>query len=598
MIILSIILTVVIGLIFKLTPDHTIELFFWVLIGFGLLNISNYFTERKNKQSANAQATPSGVSPKVADIDIDVVTPHYTFADVDGMVEIKEKLLKAGRDIVNSKSKRNGILLHGDPGNGKTMIAEALAGELELKFMSVDFGKIASMWVNATTTKILKVFDKAEKCAPCVLFMDELDSILIDRNKTTSSDSEASKTMTAVLTRLVDIRGKGVVLIGATNLIDKLDQASIREGRFDYKIEVTAPDYVARIGILTRGINAMLPAPQVEEDLSFGWLMKQMFGGAKKHEPENETLPVDWDAVQSIAKRWEGYPVSRLIAVLEVIKERVEDNKINRIDYEQLTSALKSIQSGKGDQIPEDTPTLDGLTLSPEMTNTLKSIAMRMQNVDMIENIGGSVPKGMIFYGVTGAGKSLAARSLAKTTGWSFIKTTGKEIAKNSDALDSMVKKAMNIRPCIIFIDEADDILADRDSSFMPSTDTNDLLAVMDGSGRRLHDVVFIAATNHIEKIDSAALRAGRFTEKIEFKLPENSELLAMVEKWIASTKAPLEPEFNAKNIVGHLNGQSYANVEGILQQAVNNAVNRIIKNKNEKVRISDLNDAIRTIGI
>jgi transitional endoplasmic reticulum ATPase len=156
----------------------------------------------------------------------------------------------------------------------------------------------------------------------------------------------------------------------------------------------------------------------------------------------------------------------------------------------------------------------------------------------------------------------------------------------------------MNIRPCIIFIDEADDILADRDSSFMPSTDTNDLLAVMDGSGRRLHDVVFIAATNHIEKIDSAALRAGRFTEKIEFKLPENSELLAMVEKWIASTKAPLEPEFNAKNIVGHLNGQSYANVEGILQQAVNNAVNRIIKNKNEKVRISDLNDAIRTIGI
>lgn len=511
--------------------------------------------------------------------------PRYSFKDVDGMAEMKENLLKAGNEIKSSKRARNGILLHGDPGNGKTFIAEALAGELNIPFLSVSFGDMASMWVGETTQKAMQIFDAAERQSPCMLFIDEIDSVFVDRSAIKSADSEAPKTLNAILKRLVDIRGKGVVVVAATNFLDRLDAASIREGRFDFKLEVPSPDFQARKALLGRAL-AKLEHPKAPGFVAY------VFRGDRKKSP----VPVDWDAVERAARRWEGFSVSRINAIAQVIVDQVEDGKEAKVTFDSLMGALRKIQGSKGDRLPEDAPTLDGLVLSDEMKEKLENIAARMINIEIIEQIGGSVPAGVLFYGPPGTGKTVGVMALAKTTGWSFIRTSGQDMLADPEEIDRVLKKASDIRPCIVFIDEGDDVLADRRMSPASKAVTNKLIAAMDGAGGRPRDVVFVAATNNPDLIDPAALRGGRFTEKISFDLPGSHVILEFVRKWIANTKAPLSPEFTASAVAAHLEGQSLANTKEILQCAVNQIVGRIAKDPAARVTLADLMAAKETV--
>lgn len=469
-------------------------------------------------------------------------TPKRAFKDVIGMTELKARLAKAGKEIVTGEGKRNGILLTGDPGNGKTTMAEALAGELNLKFIDVSFGNFVSAWVGQTTERVMKVFDDAEKQAPCVLFLDEVEAVLIDRNKVANADSEAAKTVSALLKRLEDIRSKKVVVVAASNYLDRLDPAAIREGRFDYKIEVTPPDFEARKFLLTKGLESA---------------NKVTVGGA----------------IDRAAKRWEGYSVARIRAIATEALDQLKEGKFTHIGFDELMQSLRNLQSSMGSMLPEDTPGIAQLVLEPEMRTRMLKLANRMINIENIEEMGGSVPSGVLYSGPAGTGKTLGAKALAKETKWAFIATTGHDLVHKPDEIDSIMKKAKDIRPCIIFIDEADDVLADRKSSYMSKDVTNKLLTVMDGVGGRTKDVLFIAATNDADIIDEAMLRGGRFSEKIAFTVPGEDALHEFVAKWMTKTKAPLADNFTADAVVRALIGQSLANVGEILQLAVNEAI-------------------------
>lgn len=541
--------------------------------------ITRYLVGRDTAERAkNGPVQPAGIGSKVT-------IPRYAFKDVEGMAATKEALLKAGKEIRKSDQARNGMLLTGDPGNGKTFFAEALAGELNLPFLSISFGDIASMWVGESTQKAMQIFDEAERNAPCVLFIDEIDSVFIDRSKVVQAEHEAPKTLNAILTRLVSIRGKGVVLIAATNFPDKLDAASIRDGRFDYKFEVPPPDYPARLALLKR---ALLPLTVRTQP---GFLSK-LFGNGQ----DSPATTVEWDAVDRAAKRWEGFSVARINAVAAELKSRASDGKLDHVTLDALLEALRAVQGGKGDRLPENIPNLDELVLSPEMKSKLGNIAERMINIEVVEKIGGSVPAGILFYGPPGTGKTLGVMALAKTTGWAFLRISGQDLLSAPNEIDNMLKKAADIRPCIVFIDEADDVLADRRMSIMTKSVINKLLAAMDGAGGRPRDVVFVAATNNADMIDQAALRGGRFTEKIGFELPDENVILEYVSKWIASTKAPLAQDFTAEAVSAHLKGQSLANSREILQCAVNQIVGRLAKEPNSIVTLNDLIAAKRII--
>lgn len=496
------------------------------------------------------------------------VCARYSFKDVAGMEDLKKSMLKAGNEIigkaksVHGKSK-NGILFFGLPGNGKTFFAEALAGELKIKFLAASFGDMASMWVGETTQRAMNIFDDAEAQAPCMLFLDEIDSVFIDRGSVKNADSEGPKTLNAILTRLVDIRSKGVVVVGATNYLEKLDPASIREGRFDYKIEVKNPDYEARKALLQRGLKG---------------------------------LSISGDVLESVSTRWEGYSVSRIMSIADKAKENAFENSHKTVSFDDLMKALRDIQGSKGDTIPESVPTVDKLFLTDAMRHRINNLIERMKHIDRIEKFGGTPPAGILFSGPPGTGKTLGAMVLAKTCGWSFIQTTGNALLSNPDEIDKLMQRAADIRPCVLFIDEADDVLQDRNGSMARSV-TNRLLSVMDGAKGRPKDVLFVAATNHPDMIDDAMLRGGRFTEKIEFSLPDLSTLREFIGKWIEECKAPLSHDFTVENVAQLLRGQSLANVKVILQGSINESVSRLSSDPDATVRLVDIESAMQLIA-
>ncbi len=461
---------------------------------------------------------------------------RYTFKDVVGMQETKERLSAAGREITAPRSKtgRNGVLLFGAPGNGKTFMAEALAGELKLPFLPVSVGNIASKWVNDTPGIIAQVFADAVAQAPCLLFIDEVDSLASKRDSG-MTHQEDLKATNALLTSLVDVRRHGVVVVAATNFIDQLDTAFAREGRFDFKVEVTAPDEPARRHLIK----------------------------------SRSQKPISAETVDVAVKRWAGFSVARIAAILA---EANRDSDA-ALTFDGLMKALRRVQ-GRQAHLPENTPSLAQLTLGQEHRKQLEGLGNRMIHIMEIEAMGGSVPRGAVFFGPPGTGKSLAARALAKTTGWAFISVSGMDLLADAKKMDAIAAQASDLRPCIVFIDEADDVFKSRRFSSNAAL-TNKMLAIMDGSAGQVPDVLFVAATNHIEDMDPAALRGGRLTEKVEFALPDRTTVQVFVQKWMKTTKATLAADLTADVMAPLLEGQPFANLDNILQMAINCAISR-----------------------
>lgn len=522
---------------------------------------------------ATTTTAPAGQS---SSLKYPVASPTIAFKDVVGMEDLKKRLLNAGQVIKASATPdpkrpspvnpRNGILLHGLPGNGKTLFVEALAGELKLPFLRATFGDMASKWVNETTENVTQLFRDAKAQAPCLLFIDEIDALLVKRENTLNSDSESAKTVDTLLTQLADIRKFPIVLVGATNHLDRLDSASIREKRFDFKIEVPPPDQAAREAI----IRATL----------------------QKH---HVTAAYSDDTVKTAATRWNGYSAARITAVIEELAHSVDNQSV--VDLSDFMAALRTIQGCKGN-IPEGTRKLDQMHFREDVAAQLRGIANRMLHIEEVEALGGTVPAGLLFYGPPGTGKTATARALAKTTGWAFVSVSGNELLSNAGRIDEVLKEASELRPCIVFIDEADDVLAERGSNPYASSVTNKLLTAIDGAGGKVPDVVFIAATNLPETMDIAAMRGGRFTEKIEFTLPDRKTVEAFVTEWMQDTKARIAEATTPSAASVFLEGQSIANVHEILKQAANLMIERKLSgDASAAVTLGDIRRAAETVG-
>ena len=482
----------------------------------------------------------------------------FNFKFITGMDGLKDRLFAAHKEafaFVTTKGsdKRNGILLYGEPGNGKTFFAESLAGQIGWPIIKCTFGDVNSRWVGETTENVVQMFDDAMEQAPCVLFIDEIDALLVKRDQITQAESETGKTVNAILTKLVEVRDHMVLVVAATNFLDRLDSAGIREGRFDYKIEVPPPDLAARKGLLQNEL--------------------------KKHAP---AVTVDQDAIDRVALRWEGFSVSRIKAVAFEAAKLAKAGK-RAICFDCLATALRTVQGSLGVRLPENAKSLDQMQFDDDVRATLNGLAVRMRDIDEIERMGGSVPAGVLFYGPPGTGKTATVRALAKSSGWALLTTSGQDLSSSDGKIDEIYATARNIRPCIVFIDEADDILANRQTSWNKSM-TNKVLSVIDGAGGKSHDILWVAATNHPESIDAAALRGGRFTEKIEFRLPSVKVVEKFVRAWDEKNQASLDASLTYEHVAAFLDGQSIANIEAIMQAAVNNMISRTPMSGGERV--------------
>lgn len=482
--------------------------------------------------------------------------PRYTFADVEGMSELKTKL-RENADAITTEGK-NGILFHGAPGNGKTFIAEAFAGDVKrllpkgkrVAYLSVSMSNLASRWLSQTTEQLRSMFVQsaaaAKRNGACVLFIDEIDSLLVNRETIARGDSEETKNVNAMLTLLVeyrDFRKHGIIIVAATNHLDKLDAAAIREGRFDFKTEISAPDFTARTALLMSAAKA---------------------------------AKLDRETAERAAIRWEGFGVARMRHVGELAGKNAAAAGRGSVAFEDLMAALREAQGCKGSNLPEGTPALDALHFDDELTNNLKALARRMTRIADIEAMGGSVPKGVLFYGPPGTGKTAVAKALAISSGWAFLSTTGQKLMNDANELEKLVNRASDLRPCIIFIDEADDILADRASNPYGKSATNNLLALVDGD-RALKDVMFVAATNFEEALDAAAIRGGRFAEHFEFRRPDGNALVSIIRGYMSSKQgAPWAQEFTPDAAAEILDGLAPADAKDRIQKAINRVVSRL----------------------
>lgn len=515
--------------------------------------------------ATTADNTPDYATPVAAQ------TPRTTFANIFGMQAIKDKLLEPAKLILaerNSNGKAeppaNGILLHGEPGNGKTVFAEALAGELNVPYVSLTYGDVSSKWLGEMPRLISNCFIFAKLRAPCVMLIDEIDSFIRSRD-TAGNSEEGLKITNTLLTEIVNLRNHRVVLLGATNYLANLDAAAIREGRFDYKIEITPPDEEARIGILQKGVA--------------------------KHA---QHLKVDQEALLSVAKRWNGFSVSRLLAVVKALPRYARDHNLADIGHDAWMGTLREVQ-GRNGRVPKNTKSLSELVLDVPTREALEMVGSRLKDVARIESLGGTLPSGMLFHGPSGTGKTAAACALAKEVGWAFLSVAGPDLMADREKISKLYAEAKDIRPCIIFIDEADDALRNRQYSNTPDL-TNRMLALMDGTDEKVKDVVFIAATNHPDQIDPALLRAGRFTEKVEFAPPPRDQIPRFVSNWIKGKKVMLDVGLDVFQITTLLEGQTIANIEGVLQYALNRAISRKTGQKPVVLSLEDVTAGARIV--
>lgn len=452
-----------------------------------------------------------------------------------------------------------GVLLYGPPGTGKTLIAKAVANEAGANFYSIQGPEIMSKYYGESEERLRQKFEEAEKSAPSVIFIDELDSIAPKREEVTG---EVERRVVAQLLTLMDgLKARGnLIVIGATNREDAVDPALRRPGRFDREIEIGVPDRNGRKEILqihTRGMP-------LGEDFDLDHLSNITHGfvGADLAALAREA------AMKSLRRYLPEIDLEKPIPadVLEKMKVTGDDFK----------DAFKEIEPSSLREVLIEIPrvTWNDVGGLEEVKRSLREIVeLPLKNPDAFKRVGIKVPRGILLYGPPGTGKTLLAKAVANESEANYISIKGPEIlskwvGESEKAVREIFKKAKQASPSIVFLDEIDAIAPRRGmggDSHVTERIVNQLLTSIDGL-ESMEGVVVMAATNRPDIVDTALMRAGRFDRLILIPAPDRDARLQILK--IHTRDMPLDGSVNLEEIADKTEGFVGADLESLCREA------------------------------
>ncbi len=468
-----------------------------------------------------------------------------------------------------------GVLIYGPPGTGKTLLAKAVASESEANFIHIAGPELVSKFVGESEEKLRQIFKDAQENAPTIIFMDEIDAIAPKREEVSG---EVERRMVSQLLTLLDgmkSRGK-VIIIGATNRPNSIDQALRRPGRFDREIEIGVPDRDARYEILQIHMRGM---PIEEKDNEDSKLIKEL---------ANITHGYTGADISSLAKEAAMKSLRRILPSIDLdedIPPKVLDEL--RVTREDFLNALREIQPSALREVFVERPNvkwsdIGGLELvKRELRETVE---LPLKSPDVFKKFGIRPVKGILLVGLPGTGKTMFAKAVATETETNFISIKGPEVlskwvGESEKAVREMFRKARLAAPCIIFIDELDSIAMHRGSGSDGGSQVGErvvdtLLTEIDGL-KDLKNVLVIGATNRPDIMDPALLRAGRFDRIVEIPIPDEQARLEIFK--VHTRKMPLDKGINLNELAKKSDGYTGADVENVCREAGMEAIRRII---------------------
>jgi len=527
------------------------------------------------------QTTPKGIvqvlpeteiiiKDEAIDEEVDKGTTTISYEDIGGLGSQLQKV----REMIELPLKHpilfrtlgidppKGVLLHGPPGTGKTMIAKAVANETNAHFSSINGPEIISKYYGESEKQLREFFEEAAAQAPAIIFIDELDSIAPKREDVTG---EVERRVVAQLLTLMDgMQGRdNVVVIGATNRQDAVDQALRRPGRFDREIEIGVPDKAGRREIIDIHVRGM----PISDNFDIEWILKHTHGfvGA-------DVSALSREAAMKALRR---YLPEIDLEEEEVPPEVLEKMEVRMDDFKQ---AMKEVEPSALREIYVEVPELswDEVGGLEEVKDRLKeSIDWPLTKPELFEHFGINAPRGILLFGAPGTGKTLLAKAIATEAEANFITVKGPElfskwVGESEKAIREVFKKAGQASPSIIFLDEFESIGAHRSANTDSSGGqvnnrmVDQLLTCMDGV-ESLDGVVIVAATNRPEMIDKALLRSGRFERVLHIPPPDEASRREILV--IHSRKMPLG-KFDITDFAKQLEGYTGADIEAVCRES------------------------------
>jgi ribosome biogenesis ATPase len=552
---------------------------------------------------------------------------HLSLADVGGVDEIIQQfedllVLPMTRPEIYASSKvqpPRGVLIHGPPGCGKTMIANAFAAELGVNFISIAAPSIVSGMSGESEKALRDHFEEAMKCAPCLIFIDEIDAITPKRE---SAQREMEKRIVAQLLTCMDdlalekTDGKPVIVLAATNRPDSLDAALRRGGRFDKEINMTVPSEPVRSQIL----RALTRQTQIAADVDFDLLAKRTpgFVGADlndlvatsgaaaikrylavlKSDSEQDSTPdVNMtgknasdngdgnDKGQLEVTTSEPIPVSPAVASLRRLIKYTKEHPPSSSEPEKIkvthADFLASLPLVQPSALREGFATIPTTTfaevgaLHQHRTELFSTIIQPILDPGLYARVGITAPSGLLLWGPPGCGKTLLAKAVANESKANFISVKGPEllnkyVGESERAVRQVFVRARSSVPVVIFFDELDALVPRRDGTMSEASArvVNTLLTELDGAGSAREGIYIIAATNRPDMIDPAILRPGRLETLLFVGLPSATERVEIFRTLVRRSLSDAAFTDHMADMARTCEGFSGADLEALLRRA------------------------------